>query len=132
MKIPEKCFRGHPLSQQNVRYSREQGRDRWRCKECDALRRRRRSSTPVERQRGPYERVRPEPFLRWFESYCRRYGLSRKFAAKELGIDEKQIRRAYSPNRAKGESGTFTVALVDKVLLDKDTNIRDLYPELYE
>jgi hypothetical protein len=119
------------MGKNNVRFYRNGGRDRWRCKECDRLARIRRNKIPVQRQRGPYERVDPAPFLRWFEGYRTRYQLTRFEAATQLGIDDKSIRRAYNPDRSRGETGMLSVSMVDKALLYMDTNIRDLYPELY-
>jgi hypothetical protein len=56
----------------------------------------------------------------------------RKQGAASLAIDEKQIRRCYKPNRSRGETGKISVAAVDKALLYMDTNIRDLYPEIFD
>jgi hypothetical protein len=131
MKVPKACGAGHRLNKDNVRFYTNDGRDRWRCKECDRISRIKRNKTPVKRQRGPYERLEPGPFLRWFEGYAKRYQLSRKEAARSLNIDDKSIRRAYAPDRSRHESGMLSVAMVDKALLYMDTNIRDLYPELY-
>jgi hypothetical protein len=114
--------------------SSDRGKDRirWHCRECASIRRRKRLRIPVSKQRGPYERVAPEPFLRWFESYCRRHHFSRKEGARSLGLDEKSIRRGYKPDPKRHETGELSVAMVDKALLYMDTNIRDLYPHLFE
>jgi hypothetical protein len=140
MKIPEKCGNGHVLTKGNVRLGRVKNgdgyRERWYCKTCNRERCRKaatkRENYSPHLRRGMHENVEAGPFLRWFESYCRRYDLSRKEAAQGLGIDEKQVRRCYKPNRKRGETGKISVAAVDKALLYMDTNIRDLYPSLYE
>jgi hypothetical protein len=134
MKIPSHCNRNHPLKGSNLALyvNRPGKRDRWRCKECERLRRVERKKIPEDKLRGPYERLDPAPFLRWFDSYCRRHHLTSKEGAKSLNIDDRSIRKARGPeSRAEYDSGMLTVSLVDKALLCVDTNLIDLYPELY-
>jgi hypothetical protein len=135
MKIPSHCNRNHPLKGSNLAtyVGRPGQRDRWRCKECERIRRVDRNEVPADKVRGPYERVEPGPFLAWFDSYCRRTGQTRKEGAHSLGIDDRSIRKAINPSsRAPTDSGMLTVSLVDKALLYMDTNIRDLYPEIFD
>jgi hypothetical protein len=141
MKIPERCSNGHLLTEGNVRIGRAKRPDgtyrkRWHCKTCNRDRCRvhaeKHGKAEPKLRRGMHENVEPGPFLRWFEGYCRRYQMTRKEAANHLGIDEKQIRRCYKPNRSRGETGKISVAAVDKALLYMDTNISQLYPELFD
>lgn len=44
--VPDKCFRGHPLTVENTRLRYPNGRMKWRCKACDRERYR------IKKERG--------------------------------------------------------------------------------
>jgi hypothetical protein len=140
MKIPSKCKHGHALKGDNLRMGRAKLRggeyaDRWFCRRCQNRRhqiyREKHNPRPPDDRYGPRHTLDPEPFKAWFHRYCRRNILTVAEAAKRFGIDEKQIRRLGKVNQSRGETGRASVALVDRVLMQTETNIQDLYPELY-